>query len=153
MTISERIDYVAKSKGLSRRQLAIKAGIAPSTLQSAMQRGTNFSADMLNAVAEALEVPLAYLIGFSIISTESQKALGHKLESIGCRVEEEADPDRRTFCIYTQNSEHGWIPWVSGVSLSDLENINIAADAYMKLLLTNLHHEKVKSAFSKKEDD
>lgn len=151
MTMTERIDYVAKSKGLSRRQLAIKAGIAPSSLQSAMQRGKNFSSDMLEALASALEVPTAYLIGFSVISSDALEALAHKLEGIGCRFE--PNPDGHTFCIYTQDPEYGWIPWISEASLADLENVNIAADSYMKLLLTNLHHEKASTVFSKKEDD
>jgi lambda repressor-like predicted transcriptional regulator len=39
MTVAQKIDNILKSKGMSRRQLAIKAKIAPSSLQSAMERG------------------------------------------------------------------------------------------------------------------
>lgn len=57
MTIAERIDDLLKKCNISRRQLAIKAGIPPSTFQSAMQRNGNMSVDMLKKVAHALDIP------------------------------------------------------------------------------------------------
>lgn len=56
MSISEKIDNLLKDRNMSRRQLAIKAGISPSTLQSAMERGKNFSIEMLQKIAEALSL-------------------------------------------------------------------------------------------------
>ena len=47
MTMTEKIDSIIQSKKMSRRQLAIKAGIPPSSLQSAMERGKNLSLEML----------------------------------------------------------------------------------------------------------
>lgn len=56
MTTTERIDYILKSRGMSRRQLAIAAKIPPSSLQSAMTKGKSMSLDMLLHIAEALQV-------------------------------------------------------------------------------------------------
>lgn len=54
MTVADRVDAILQERGLSRRQLAIKAGIPPSSLQSAMERGHNITLDMLQKIAEAL---------------------------------------------------------------------------------------------------
>ena len=45
---------------MSRRQLAIRAGIPPSSFQSAMDRGKNLTVDMLQAVSSALDLPINY---------------------------------------------------------------------------------------------
>lgn len=58
MTITERIDSILSDKKMSRRKLAISAGIPPSTLQSAMERGTNISSDMLGKIAKVLNVSI-----------------------------------------------------------------------------------------------
>lgn len=63
MTTTERIDAILKSRGMSRRQVAIAAKIPPSTLQSAMERGKNISVDMLQRIASALNVPVSELLG------------------------------------------------------------------------------------------
>jgi transcriptional regulator with XRE-family HTH domain len=62
MTTAERIDRILQEKGLSRRQIAIKADIPPSTFQSAMARGDSFSTDMIQKIAAALGVSAAYLL-------------------------------------------------------------------------------------------
>lgn len=59
MTVCNRIDCVLKARGISRRRLAIKAGIAPSSLQSALQRNGNLSLEMLQAISTALNLPLS----------------------------------------------------------------------------------------------
>ena len=61
MTVCERIDALLREKNMSRRQLAIKAGIAPSSLQSAMQRNTTISLDMLFPISEVLNVDVEFL--------------------------------------------------------------------------------------------
>lgn len=63
MAISDRIDELLKERKMSRRQLAISAKIAPSSLQSAMERGDGFSVDMLSSIAAALHTPIDYLLG------------------------------------------------------------------------------------------
>ena len=63
MTSTETIDAILKEINMSRRQLAIKAGIPPSSFQSAMQRNGNLSLDMLEKVARALEIELYQILG------------------------------------------------------------------------------------------
>lgn len=62
MTIVEQIDFLLQERGMSRRQLAIKAKIPPSSLQSAMERGHNISLDMLEKIANALNVSFNELL-------------------------------------------------------------------------------------------
>lgn len=61
MSETERIDALLKERGMSRRRLAKKANIPPSTLQSAMERGKNISVEMLSQIADALDVSLFFL--------------------------------------------------------------------------------------------
>lgn len=56
MTIADRIDELLREQKISRRQLAIKAGIPPSSFQSAMQRGGTMTFEMMKKVADALGV-------------------------------------------------------------------------------------------------
>lgn len=62
MTVVERIDAMLESRKMSRRQLAKKAKIPASTLQSAMERGKNISFDMLTSIAKALDVRVSELM-------------------------------------------------------------------------------------------
>lgn len=61
MTVCERIDTILKDRGMSRRKLAIKAGIAPSSFQSAMARNTSLSLDMLIPISDVLGISVEYL--------------------------------------------------------------------------------------------
>lgn len=58
--VTGRIDGILKERGMSRRQLAIEAGIPPSSFQAAMARGKNMTVDMLQAVSGTLNVPISY---------------------------------------------------------------------------------------------
>lgn len=62
MTTSEKIDAIIKENGLSRRQVAIKAQVPPSSFQSAMERNKNISIDMLRKIAAVLEVDWKNLV-------------------------------------------------------------------------------------------
>lgn len=66
MTVCERIDNILKSKGMSRRKLAIAAGISPSSFQTAMARNTTISYDMLIPISNVLNVPIYELEGYSL---------------------------------------------------------------------------------------
>lgn len=66
MTVCERIDNILREKGMSRRKLAIKAGIAPSSLQSAMARNGSLSYDMLIPISNALSIPIYELEGYKL---------------------------------------------------------------------------------------
>lgn len=61
MTVCERIDEILRQREMSRRQLAITAGIAPSSFQSAMQRNGTLSLDMLFPISDVLNVSILYL--------------------------------------------------------------------------------------------
>ena len=63
MTVCERIDKLIKEQGISRRKLALMAGISPSSLQSAMARNTTISYDMLIPISNALNIPAEILAG------------------------------------------------------------------------------------------
>ena len=58
MTAIEHIDAEIKKRGLSRRELAIKAGIPLSDFQEAMERNDTWTGDMVSKVAAALDMSL-----------------------------------------------------------------------------------------------
>ena len=62
ITTADLIDAFLRQRGKSRRQLAIEAGIPPSTLQSALERKRTFSVEMLQKIAAALECDVKDLI-------------------------------------------------------------------------------------------
>ena len=83
MTMTEKIDSIIQSKKMSRRQLAIKAGIPPSSLQSAMERGKNLSLEMLEKIASALNVDMIELLPFSEEEKQEVKSTAEALEYAG----------------------------------------------------------------------
>lgn len=82
MTPTERIDALLAARGMSRRQLAVTAGIPTSSFQSAMARGRNLTVEVLQAVAKALDVSPAYLLGQEAepISPELQRTFLSSLQ-------------------------------------------------------------------------
>lgn len=63
MDIEKNIDNILVERGMSRRQLAKLACIPPTTLQSAMSRGSSMSMDMVQKIANALNVSVGDLLG------------------------------------------------------------------------------------------
>ena len=63
MTPCERIDSILKERGMSRRKLAIQAGVPMSTLQCALARNGNLSLDLLLPISDELGVSVQYLSG------------------------------------------------------------------------------------------
>lgn len=63
MTVCERIDSVLKERGMSRRKLAERANIPPSSLQSALSRNTGLSLDMLLPISDVLGLSVEFLSG------------------------------------------------------------------------------------------
>lgn len=61
MTVCEMIDAILKEKNMSRRQLAIAAGIPPSSLQSALSRNNGLSLDMLLPISDVLDIDVPEL--------------------------------------------------------------------------------------------
>ena len=69
MNVFDRIDNWIKSNNTSRRQLAIKSGISPSTLQSIMERRKTISLDVLIPISKTMGIPSEILL-----DPESQEA-------------------------------------------------------------------------------
>lgn len=64
MTTCERIDSILKERGISRRKLALAAGISPSSFQTAMARNTTLSLDMLFPISDVLNISVEKLAGW-----------------------------------------------------------------------------------------
>ena len=62
MDVFDRIDAWLAANRVSRRKLAISAGLPPSSLQSALTRRGKLSHDMLAALSHAMGVSLDYLL-------------------------------------------------------------------------------------------
>ena len=78
MTVCEYIDSILKERGMSRRKLAISAGISPSSLQSAFERNKNLSYDMLLPILEVLKIEKydeLTKFGYSPVLLEFEKTL------------------------------------------------------------------------------
>lgn len=86
-SIAEKIDLFAAKNNMSRRKLAQAAKIAPSTLQSAMERDKNYSTDLLQKIAKALKVPVGCLFDDGDIDSEYEQ-LCNILESAGICLKE-----------------------------------------------------------------
>lgn len=91
MTTVDKINSILQERNMSRRQLAKQAGIPPSSLQSAMERGKNISVDMLTKIAAALNISLSELLP----STEeiAQQNLFTVMEAHLAKVHEVMQPD------------------------------------------------------------
>ena len=78
----DRIEELLQKKGLSKRQLAIKAGVPYQTVISAFRRKSEgFSLEYKTKIAEALEVNLSDLYGFQI-DPEKERTLALEVKAI-----------------------------------------------------------------------
>lgn len=73
MTVCERINTILKERGMSRRKLAERAGIPPSSLQSALSRNTGLSLDMLLPISDVLGVSPEFLSGIEEIPSPTKE--------------------------------------------------------------------------------
>ncbi len=74
MTITERIFFLIKERGLSQNAFGKAAGIAPSTIRHWKRKGHNPSADKIMDICRVLEVsPEALLTGKGIDETDVPK--------------------------------------------------------------------------------
>ena len=76
MTICEYIDSILKDREISRRKLAIAAGISPSSLQSALQRNGKLSLDMLVPIVRVLGIDWPEIIKFGYDPDEFVSTVG-----------------------------------------------------------------------------
>ena len=106
MSLTERIDNLLEERKISRRQLAIMAHIPPSSLQSAMSRGKNMTVEMLQAIAEALDVPVSYLQDESnCIDSNLQRRVLAKVQERISKSVHGADPADLYEVLGTTNTE------------------------------------------------
>ena len=61
--IFDLIDTELQTRGLSRRSLALAAGIPPSSLQTAFERRHNMSLEMLFKIQKIIDIPKTFLPG------------------------------------------------------------------------------------------
>ena len=78
MSTTELIDAILQERGMSRRQLAIAAGIPTSSFQAAMARGKNITVEMLISVAKALEVDPYSIMDFDTATKALEKEIDTK---------------------------------------------------------------------------
>ena len=61
--ISERLKEIREKRGLSKKELALKIGVSPSTITRYEKDGRIPKLTILQKISEALNVPINYLIG------------------------------------------------------------------------------------------
>lgn len=64
LTTHQRIDALLKTRHMSRRQLAIKAGIPEGTLAGSFARGTQLKLEVIQRIAAVLNVDWIALAGY-----------------------------------------------------------------------------------------
>lgn len=96
MTTCERVDNILRIRNMSRRQLAIQAGIPPSSLQSAMERNKGLSLDMLFPISDVLNVSVKYLS----IGEEEWEPTPEKLEEMAEYAPDEEQIKRAGFSLH-----------------------------------------------------
>lgn len=162
MTVVERIDSIIQARKLSRRQLAIKAGIPPSSLQSAMERGRNISFEMIEKIAAALNISVGDLLGIEPlpcaedefrgrvfkVSPEGRefdafldfsKSMGYEFEPYGdYNPEEDYNPEHHYDCLLTDmrsTNETAPMYWIKS---SQFEEVMESVKAFFKFQIAEL---------------
>ena len=95
--LSENIQAIRKSKGLSQEELAVKLNVVRQTI-SKWEKGLSVpDADLLIYLSEALEVPVSTLLGETVVEPESDglKALSEKLEVVNLQLAQRAIARRK----------------------------------------------------------
>ncbi len=94
MTVFEYIDTILKKKKMSRRKLALEAGIPPSTLQSAFERNGNISYNMLFDILRVLLTPEEMNEFIKLYSYEDDIELIDNPDDIDCKLFTEFESNR-----------------------------------------------------------
>lgn len=95
--LSENIQAIRKSKGLSQEELAVKLNVVRQTV-SKWEKGLSVpDADLLISLSEALEVPVSTLLGETVIEPKADdlKAISEKLEVVNLQLARRATARRR----------------------------------------------------------
>ena len=96
--LSENIKTIRKAKGLSQEELAVKMNVVRQTISKWEQGLSVPDADMLIALADALDTPVSELLGESVTIPEADelKAISQKLEVINLQLAQRQRSKRRT---------------------------------------------------------
>ena len=120
MDVYEKIDSILEKKNISRRKLAILAGIPPTTLQSAFSRKTtNLSLESIEKIAKVLEVSPFELIGWSYFDMINPN-IGDEVKLIGTIEEKYGEKAVDLLDFYSQLNDSGKakaIDFVSDLSM------------------------------------
>ena len=95
--LNENIKIIRQAKGISQEELAIKLNVVRQTL-SKWERGLSVpDADMLVALAEALDTPVSTLLGETVAepTADDLRALSEKLEVLNLQFARKAAVRRR----------------------------------------------------------
>lgn len=95
--LSENIQAIRKSKGLSQEELAVKLNVVRQTI-SKWEKGLSVpDADLLVALSEALETPVSTLLGETVAESPADdlKAISEKLEIVNLQLARRATARRR----------------------------------------------------------
>lgn len=95
--LSENIQAIRKSKGLSQEELAVKLNVVRQTV-SKCEKGLSVpDADLLVALSEALETPASTLLGETVVepAADDLKAISEKLEVVNLQLARRATARRK----------------------------------------------------------
>ena len=144
MTDCERVDSILQVNGMSRRRLAIKAGIPPSSLQSAMARNGALSLDMLVPISKVPGVSIAYL-------TDSE----NEIEQIQREINASYSIDEAALSLGYKicNSEN--MCWIEDVKThkkypatkQDIEQIETCVISYLKFQILEIIQKSIRPAW------
>ena len=122
-TLYDRIEYLLQQKGMTKKALAVQAGIPYTTLMSAFQRGKgSMSPDYVNQIAKVLGVSLSDLMNWdneeTILSAgvkmlDYAKLCDPELYSMLCEYEQLNETGKRKIIDYVNDiskiSDY-WLP-------------------------------------------
>lgn len=97
--LSENIKTVRKAKGLSQEDLAVRLNVVRQTVSKWEQGLSVPDADMLIALSETLETPVATLLGETISEPQADglKAISEKLETVNLQLARQKESRRKVF--------------------------------------------------------
>ena len=97
--LSENIKTVRKAKGLSQEELAVRLNVVRQTVSKWEQGLSVPDADMLIALSETLETPVATLLGETISEPQADglKAISEKLETVNLQLARQKESRRKVF--------------------------------------------------------
>ena len=139
MNLYRRIDNILETRGMSRRQLAIAAGIPPSTLQSVLSRQKSMTAEMLQQIADAFHITLGFLFDDTEDNPFWDADLENKLKQVGHHLISD------THALY---GTCYWIKYADGsleASERDLKEMHNSINDYILFKLTELRQRHIEN--------